>query len=243
MKKSFFIIISAFLFIQVQCQVIEGTVFDKTTKETICCASIYFDGTSNGVLSDQDGRFRISISKFKYIPLTVSAIGYFSTTLTDLKDDKPIAVYLEKKLFELDEVVVNAKSQARERRKNMTIFRKEFLGTTANSMSCQITNEKDIRFKYSSDGDTLKAFASTPIHIVNKVLGYDLTYFLDHFEYNMKSKSFFYKGSTINKEDTTITLNEKKFVERRRRHANLGSRMHYFRSHWVDDLKSTGFST
>jgi hypothetical protein len=243
MKKSISFIVVLFLIIEVHSQVVEGTVFDQTTKETIYSASIYFDGTSNGTLSDQNGRFKINTSKFKSIPLTVSAIGYFSATITDFSIDKPLVVFLNRKLFELDEVVVNARSQTRERKINMTIFKKEFLGTTANAMACQISNEKEIRFKYSNDGDTLKAFASAPLHILNKALGYELNYFLDHFEFNLKNKTFFYKGSTIYKEDTTIALNEKKNIERRRRYAYIGSRMHFFRSLWIDDQASTGFST
>ena len=243
MKKPLSILLVHFLIVQAHCQIIEGTVFDQTTKETIYSASIYFDGTSNGTLSDQNGRFKINISKFKSIPLTVSAIGYFSATITDFSIDKPLIVFLKQKLFELDEVVVNARSQTRERKINMIIFRNEFLGTTANARLCQISNEKDIRFNYSYDGDILQAFASAPIHIQNKALGYELNFFLDHFEFNLKNKSFSYKGSTIFKEDTTITSNEKKGIERRRRSAYTGSRMHFLRSLWIDDLLSTGFST
>lgn len=244
MKKSFSILILFFYAItETFPQVVEGTVFDLVTRETICCASIYFNGTSGGTLSDQNGRFRIDVSKFRSMPLIASAIGYYSTTITDFSTGRPLEIFLNQKLFELDEVVVNAKSLARERKVNMSIFRNEFIGTTANAISCRITNEKDIRFKYSEDGDTLKAFALVPIHIINKALGYELTYFLDYFKYNMNSKSLFYKGNILFREDTTITSDDKKLIERRRRFVYLGSRMHYFRSLWVNDLNSTGFST
>ena len=139
-------------------QVIKGTVFDNKTKEVVYSASIYFSGTSVGTLSDQNGNFQLDISKYPSMPLTVSAIGYYSFTLKVISTGKPNLVYMNPKLFELNEVVVNARSHSRERQENLTTFRNEFLGTTGNAINCMITNEDDIRFKYSSDGDTPESF-------------------------------------------------------------------------------------
>ncbi|MCX6320637.1 MAG: carboxypeptidase-like regulatory domain-containing protein [Bacteroidia bacterium] len=242
MKK----LILLFLFINVNLvaynQVIKGTIFDNKTKNIIYSASVYFNGTSVGVLSDENGNFRLDISKYRSMPLTISAIGYYSVTLTDFSTNKPNLVYMNPKLFELNEVVVNAKSQAWKRRENLTIFRNEFLGTTGNAMNCEITNENDIRFKYSSDNDTLKAFATKPILVDNKALGYKITYYLDKFEYDKQSKSFLFKGNIIFQEDATTKGTKKIFFEKKRNYAYLGSRMHFFRALWMDDLNSAGFT-
>lgn len=245
MKKTVLIIIASFLFVEAFSQVIEGTVFDKTSREVISNASVYFQGTSTGTLTDLDGRFRLDISKFRALPLTVSALGYYSNTLSGFITGQPLEVFLEPKIFEFDEVIVNAKSQARERKTNMAILRKEFLGATANAFSCRITNEKDIRFRYSENGDTLKAFSLAPIHIINNALGFQIDYFLDDFRYcqNQNSKYFSYKGTILFTEDSARIADEKKSIERRRKFAYLGSRMHFFRSLWTDSLKSAGFST
>jgi hypothetical protein len=172
------------------------------------------------------------------MPLTISAIGYYSVTLKVFPTGKPNLVYMNPKLFELNEVVVNANFNSRERRENLTTFRNEFLGTTGNAINCEITNEDDIRFKYSSDRDTLKAFALKPILIINKALGYHITYFLDKFEYYKPGNSFFYMGNIIFNEDST----KKMLYERRRKNAFLGSRMHFFRALWTDNLNSAGFT-
>jgi len=219
-------------------QVINGTIFDNKTKEIIYSASIYFSGTSVGTLSDQNGNFKLDISKYPSMPLTISAIGYYSVTLKVFPAGKPNLVYMNPKLFELNEVVVNANFNSRERRENLTTFRNEFLGTTGNAINCEITNEDDIRFKYSADRDTLKAFALKPILIKNKALGYHITYFLDKFEYYKPGNSFFYMGNIIFNEDST----KKMLYERRRKNAFLGSRMHFFRALWTDDLNSAGFT-
>jgi hypothetical protein len=222
-------------------QVIKGTIFDNTTKNVIYSASVYFNGTSVGTLSDEKGNFRIDISKYRSMPITISAIGYYSVTLTDFSTSKPNLVYMNPKLFELNEVVVNAKSQAWKRRENLTIFRNEFLGTTGNAMNCKITNENDIRFKYSFDNDTLIAFATNPILIDNKALGYKITYYLDKFQYYKPDGSFIFKGNIIFKEDSTTERRKKMYFEYKRKYAYLGSRMHFFRALWINDLGSNGF--
>jgi hypothetical protein len=242
MKK----LILLFLFINVYLvaynQVIKGTIYDKTTKSVVYSASVYINGTFLGTLSDQNGNFQLNISKYPSMPLTISAIGYFSVILNDYSAVKPLEIYLNPKMFELNEVVVNAKSHTWERRENLTIFRNEFLGTTGNAVNCKIANEDDIRFKNSTDKDTLTAFASKPILVENRALGYKITYYLDKFEYAKESKTFFFKGNIIFMEDSTTDDSKKQFFERKRKYAYLGSRMQFFRALWADDLNSAGFT-
>lgn len=121
------------------------------------------------------------------------------------------------------------------------IFKNEFLGTSANAQNCDILNEDDITFNYDTDDDTLKAFSSKPIQIINKKLGYKITYYLDNFEYYKRSKSFVYKGNLIFKEDLATHDSQKPIFERRRKNSFHASRMHFFRTLWANDLKSTGF--
>jgi hypothetical protein len=223
-------------------QIIKGIVFDKNTKESIYSASVYISGTSVGTLTDQNGNFKLDISKYRSMPLTVSSIGYYSGTFKNFSAAKPLLIYLNPKTFELDEVLVQAKAHPLERKENLRIFRNEFLGTTRNSLNCQIINEDDIIFKYSSDKDTLRAFAMKPILIDNKSLGYKITYFLDKFEFDKLSKSFFFSGNIIIKEDSTIDDTNKQLIENKRKYAYLGSRMHFFRSLWTNDLNANGFT-
>ena len=223
-------------------QIIEGTILDQTGGIKISFASVYLNGTSVGTYSDQNGDFKLDITKYSSMPLTISALGYYSVTLSDFAKDIPVMVHLAPKIFELNEVVINSKAIDKERIINLRLFRNEFLGTTDNANKCEIINEKDIAFNYGSDKDTLKAFASHPIIIYNNALGYKITYYLDKFEYYKKSKSFFYKGSTIFSEDSTSEKTQKQFFERRRRYSYLGSRIQFFRSLWANNLNPSGFS-
>jgi hypothetical protein len=241
MKRIILLLILICFFQDGHTQIIRGTVLDKSTNIKINFASIYINGTSIGTNSDQNGSFELDLTKYGSLPLTISALGYYSVTLTDFTAEKPLEVYLIPKTFELKEVVIVAKSLIKERKANLKLFRNQFLGTSANGQKCVIMNENDITFNYYSSRDTLKAFASKPIIIYNNALGYKITYYLDKFEYYRKSKSFLYKGSAFFTEDMANEMTQKKFFDKRRKSAYLGSRSHFFRSLWANSLKSNGF--
>ncbi len=175
------------------------------------------------------------------MPLTISAVGYFSVTLNDFSNMEAIKIYLTPKLFELNEVVVKAKSLAKKRKANLKLFKNEFLGITINSLKCKIMNENDITFDYNAD-DTLRVFASKPILIENNALGYRVTYYLDKFEYYKKTGTVYFYGNMIFNEDITQEEAQNGSYERRRKSAYLGSRTHFFRELWVNKLISTDFT-
>jgi hypothetical protein len=64
-------------------QVIKGTILEEKIKKAICFATVYFNGTFVGTSSDENGHFELNISKNRLMPLTISAIGYYSVTLSD----------------------------------------------------------------------------------------------------------------------------------------------------------------
>jgi hypothetical protein len=243
MRKSILLIFFFNVSLVAYNQVIKGTIFDNKTKDKIYSASVYFDGTSVGVLSDENGNFQLDISRYHpSMPLTISAIGYSSVILKDFSTTKPNLVYMVPKLFELNEVKVKGTFHSLKRNENLTLFRNEFLGTTSNAINCKITNEDDIIFKNSPSEDTLEAYSSKPILIDNKALGYKITYYLDRFEYYKQSKTCLYKGNIIFQEDSTAKNIKKLYFERKRKQAYLGSKIHFFRALWLNDLNSAGFT-
>ncbi len=109
-------------------QIVKGTILDNSNNSKISFASVYINGTSVGTNSDQNGYFELDITKYSSLPLTISALGYFSVTLTDFSKEKPIEIYLTPKTFELNEVVVSAKSTSKDRKANLKLFKDQFLG-------------------------------------------------------------------------------------------------------------------
>jgi hypothetical protein len=241
MKKLISLILFVSLNIVAYSQIISGTIYDKDTKKIIDFASIYFNGTFVGTNSDKNGHFELENTGNESKPLTISALGYYSVTFTEVSSKKPLVVYMTPKTFELNDVVVAAKSLTRARKSYLELFRSEFLGSTENAESCEIINEKDITFNYESCKDTLKAFASKPLVIYNNALGYKITYYLDNFEYRLKDGSFFFNGNIIFNEDLAKDETKKQLFEENRKSTYLGSRLHFFRKLWANELFSAGF--
>jgi hypothetical protein len=221
-------------------QIIRGTIRDKETRQPISYAAIYFDGTSIASYTDDRGSFRLDIKNNFSMSLTISALGYYSANISDFSPGKDILVYLTPKVFEMKDVSVNARADPSIRRENLAIFRREFFGRTRNSKECEIINEDDIRFITSPDKDTMKAVCLKPLFIVNRGLGYKITCYLNKFEYIKSAYLSQLIGNSLFDEDT-ISLMDKQGFNARRDNAYFGSKMHFIRSLWQDDLKSEGY--
>ena len=241
MKKFILLILLANPTLVAYNQIIKGTILDKDSNEKIVYATVYISGTFIGTYSDQNGDFQIDVSKHSSKPLSISAVGYNSVTLNSFSITKPLTIYLTSKVYELNEVVINAKSLARERKVNLGQFKDVFLGSSPNAQKCKILNENDITFNYETNQDTLRAYTSKPLQIENIALGYKITYFLDKFEYDKMNKTFNFKGNILFNEDIANEDSLTHSFERKRKNAYLGSRMHFFRELWADNLKTTGF--
>ena len=222
-------------------QLIRGVVRDEQTREPVDFVSVFFDGTFVGTTTDEQGRFKLDVTPYKSRPLTISAIGYYTNLITDFTRGEQYQVLLAPRVFEIEEVSVTSKSMVRKRKACMRIFRKEFIGFTRNARRCYILNESDITFNYKSDKDTLKAFASKPIQIQNLALGYEITYHLERFEYERKTKTVLYFGSISFNRDLVADEESLKKYERRRVNAYMGSSKHFFRALWNNSLRSSGF--
>ena len=241
MKKLLVLVLLSNFCIPAYNKIIGGTILDKNTNRAIDFATIYISGTFLGTYSGKDGKFELDISKYATLPVTISTLGYYSVSLTKFPASDKNIIYMMPKIFELDEVVINDKSLKNKRKNNLKQLKNAFFGLTPKAGQCKIINENDITLNYNSDKDTLKAFASKPILIENKALGYRITYFLDKFELYKRNQSFYFIGNIIFNEDFTNDKSHGQFSESRRR-AYLGSRMHFFRALWSNTLDANGFA-
>ena len=83
--------------------VVSGTVLDATG-EPIIGASVVEKGTTNGTVTDMDGKFTLTVSSAK-AELEVSYIGYKTQTLKS-QAGKPLSVTMSEDTEMLDEVIV-----------------------------------------------------------------------------------------------------------------------------------------
>jgi hypothetical protein len=223
-------------------QTLRGVVLDAQSGAPIDFASVFFSGTFVGTTTDQDGEFELDISKYRNRPLSVSAVGYHTLTVSVLKPAELLQVSLNSRVFELEEVTISTKSLVRKRKACLRIFRREFIGSSSNAQKCYILNEEDITFNYGSDKDTLKAYAANPLQILNLSLGYEITYHLDRFEYARKTQTTLYTGDIVFKRDMGDSKKELAKFKRRRAYAYTGSCSHFFRRLWADELEESGFN-
>ena len=159
-------------------QSISGRVFDNNTKNPLPFANVFFNGTTIGTYANDFGKFDLIVPKNGRFPLAVSAIGYESVLLSDYSTDQSLSIFMNPKIYELDEVTVTANMSLADRMARkyyLNLFKRQFLGESLNASHCKILNENDIVFQYIDNKDILKAYSKNPLIIINKDLGYQIT--------------------------------------------------------------------
>jgi hypothetical protein len=247
MKKLTLISIICSLFLTGYTQNFKGTVYDRLTGKTLGFADIYINGTEVGMHADNNGNFDLNVSKYKTMPVTISFIGYNSVTVIPENKSLPNKIYLKPISNYIKEVTIKGKRKNRLDEKDyqdaLNIFRDEFLGTTYNGSKCEIINEKDLYFDYNPEEKILKVYSSKPLLIHNKALGYNITYYLEKFEYHSNKIDKYESlislkllGRYLFKdESSTLNENQRNKIEKNREQTYMGSRMYFFRLLYLDD--------
>lgn len=241
MKTLFYLLILVNLHLLSYSQVVSGVVLDKTSNNPICFATVYFSGTFVGTSTDKNGSFELKYRGTNAMPLTISAIGYYSQVLPVNSFSDSFVIRLRPKTYQLSDARVEAESLERKRRRYLRLFKEEFIGTSFNAAHCKIINEEDITFNYDTDKDTIKAYALKPILVENSAMGYTIHYYLDKFEYYKKEQATFFTGNLKFEEDFSLNSADKEAYEHRRKEVYRGSRMHFFRTLWAEELEESLF--
>jgi len=179
MKKVIPFFLVCITFLKLQAQVIEGIVYDVRTNETVPGVAIYLNGTSIITTSDKDGYFKLFIEESINTTLIFSHLSYESLTYSPPFDKLGHSFFLSEKVNQLEVAVVQADRISRENK--MKVFKEHFLGTTISGKSCIIVNEEDIMLHFDNETNRLIAFATDPIIIENKYLGYRIFFHLQDF--------------------------------------------------------------
>lgn len=219
-------------------QVISGRVLDDRTKDPIPYTNIFFDNSYIGTVCDIDGYFELNISKNPGQNIVVSRVGYQTQLIENYSLEQFLTIYLSQHTYMLDSLVVSASGKSQ--RKMIKIFLKEFLGESKNARDCVIENMDDIHLEHEDSSGMLVAYFHGPIIITNKRLGYKIRYFLEEFKENKQGMT--YRGYAIFEADTTLLKQNTKQIRKRRKKAYLGSRMHFFRTLWLNEPKTSKFN-
>lgn len=227
----FFISLNAFT------QELRGRVLDTQTHEPVVFANVYFNGTFKGTTTDTLGYFSLKLKPNEHLPLTVSFVSYYSSEINNYTPGKFLKVYLRPKTFELNTIMI--KSGKTRRKLKERIFKREFLGTNRTARYCIIENLDEIQLKYSKDKKTLNAFAKKPIVINNTYLGYKIDYYLDYFYY--RNDTVFFQGAFYFKPKKITNPEKLKTIKEHRKEVYYGSKMHFIRSLYNNELKKEGY--
>nr|WP_198160696.1 carboxypeptidase-like regulatory domain-containing protein [Pedobacter panaciterrae] len=217
---------------------ISGMVFN-TKEEPIQGASVFIDGSEKGTATNTKGEFKFSNLRPGTYHVIVSMIGYSSTKQNVIIQNQSISlnIHLTEKLIVLREVVIGDDSQ---RKDNIKIFLKNFLGESASAKKCTILNLEILDF--STVKKILEATSDDFLIIENKSLGYRIKYLLRNFRYNRETGVTSYDGESVF-ENLTGTDSEKNTWNANRKKTYEGSLMHYLRALYKNRLEQDGFIT
>lgn len=137
----FLLYCGSFLFGQ---SILSGRVVEETNQEPIPFATVYFDGTTNGQTTGEDGTFELSLEQVE-LPalLVVSHVGYqsFSISIDRAQQDLKFELQIQEQV--ISTVVVQDRNQ---RQKNLEEFRRLFLGSDEWGLKAEILNEEVLVF-------------------------------------------------------------------------------------------------
>lgn len=214
---------------------------DLETKKPVDYASVYINGTFLGTSTNEKGEFELDVTSQANRALQISALGYHSTALNSMIEGEYYEINLKKAVYDIEEVSIESKSLTKERERCLKIFKNEFLGRSRNAKDCKIMNEDVITFNYYSNRDTLKAIAREPLIILNSALGYQLTYYLDKFEYDKRNRTTVFTGNINFNLDLASRGQSRQEYKARRIKTYTGSCGHFFSALWLGRLSKEGF--
>lgn len=240
----YFLLMISFL---VSGQEITGTVLDSRTKAPLSGASVYFNNTTLGTITNEKGEFSLEYPSALKTQLVVSFLGYESFYKVDFTNTIDLLILLKESYNTLDEVVLSPLDDW-SRELKLSEFKKHYLGESEAGRNCLILNEEDLRISFNSESKTLTAWSNAPIVIQNNYLGYFVSVDLSKFQaqYSSVSKnkkrlsiqSVTYLGSNQYKSMNKETEEE---LFSKRAMSYLGSTLHFMRALVAKQLNEEGF--
>ena len=212
-----------------------GRVLNGATNAPVGGASVYFNNTSIGTTTNDKGEF--SIPNAINGDVIISSVGYerlvHKLTISDLAG-KSFAFKLAEKEAMLRNVMILPDAM---RKRYLQLFKENFLGLTEEADLSRITNINSIEFAAGDEKNAFKAYSDTPLTIINKKLGYTITFDLIEFYLNQRTGQTSFYGYTRYED-----MGDKKRWAKNREKAYYGSTLHFFRSLIANNLEKQSFS-
>jgi len=172
---------------------LSGKVITVTGNNPLSGASVFISNSTKGTFTDSAGKFLIKNLENGTYTLIISSIGYETEVYPVVINGKNITVSISMKdtANELQNVVITLKTG--NRKEQLKVFQKAFLGTDKNAKETDIQNDDILQF-YTAPSGKLSAHSNDFLLITNNALGYKIKYMLKEFSYNKKTADLHYLG-------------------------------------------------
>jgi len=223
---------------------ISGWVREFQTKDPIDGVNVFLNGTTVGTVTDEHGNYNISgISEGNY-ELVFSHVGYQLASYSFHAEEHShmtINGLLDYKINTLQqvEVVSDPYVETDDWPKYFKVFKREFLGTSSNSVRCDIQNPEVLDFSVNGNTGILKAEASEPLIIINEATGYKISYELQFFEKDYDQTSYY--GKALFTPLEIENAKEWKKWKKNRLKTYRGSIFHFCKALTSNKLQEEGF--
>lgn len=244
MKKKILLVILWVIFAQLLYaqRMISGKIIELGSKKGLASANVFLANTSMGTTTNSIGEFKLEVTGTGRFNLVVSIIGYetYATEITIGENLTGLIIELKPSVSELAEVIVgNYDKNGWD--KWGDFFMEMLIGNTPNALSCKLLNKKAVKFSYSKNENILRAYATEPLKMENNALGFDLIYSLTQFEYNYKTRIFYYQGYPLFSEKKPRNARQGTKWTENRKDTYKGSLMHFMRCVFRNNLVEEGF--
>ncbi|MFH0761563.1 MAG: carboxypeptidase-like regulatory domain-containing protein [Bacteroidota bacterium] len=166
---------------------ISGIVTDSVSGYPVANLSVFFPFTTIGTTTNAKGEYvldRLPPGDYTLMFRHVSYQTYSVPITIEAGKQKVMNLAAAISNYNIDEVV---KTGGRvDFRWGYDLFKRYFLGDPG-EVNCILKNPDDLKFYY--DGHEITAFAKKPLIIVNRHLGYRITFFLDYFRFVENNRS------------------------------------------------------
>ena len=226
-----------FVFSQQKFQ-LTGSVTEKAAS-VVPGANVFIEGTTMGTQADANGHYVLKNIPAGRHRLVASMVGYQpKMVFIDFPGNTTVLNFnLEEDNKTLDEVRVVG-SQDKLWEKQFREFEKGFLGESYNRKEVFITNKEVVDFTEMEDAFSAKA--SQPLQIINKSMGYKVTYFMDNFEKTNSLTSF--KGLASFEKLVPEDAKQERKWKRNREEAYEGSLKHFLKALEDNRMEEEGFN-
>ena len=219
---------------------IRGVVLDEEKNVPVPKASVFLNNTSIGTTANEEGQFELSVPAGRY-DLIVSSVGFstYSQTINGSDAADFLTIKLKIKTPELEAVIIEPFEKDGWQKWGRW-FNENFLGTSSYGREAQIKNPEVLKFRNSKKNNQLQVIAIAPLVIESKGLGYRITYQLENFRYDFKTRYILYSGYPFF-ENLEGSDRKKRQWEKAREDVYYGSMLQFMRAVYSNTIKEEGF--